>query len=184
MQRKPSKTFKMAYCGIAAALSVALMLASLIPSMTYVFPAISGMLLWTVSVHISRRWALLAYAAASLLSFMLVPDIEANLFFILFFGYYPIVRSIIIEKVKPSILSKAVRFVIFNIAVVSIYFIICLVFEADKIIEGMEEFGDYAVFILWGLGNVAFILYDICLRCLDIIYKELLKPRFDKLFRQ
>lgn len=182
MERKSTKTFKLAFCGIMTALSVVVMFAALIPSMTYVFPAVSGIILWSISEQINKKWALLSYVAASLLAFMLIPELEANLFFILFFGYYPILRSIF-EKLKPKILSVFTKFGIFNIAVIIIYFIMCLVFNADKMIEGMEDFGEFALPALWLMGNVAFFCYDLCLGYLIIAYDRWLKPHFSKLFR-
>ncbi len=183
MQRKSSKTFKLAYCSIAVALSIAVMFASLIPSMTYVFPAFAGIILWTISEQISSKWALLSFAAASFLTFMIIPEFEANLFFVLFFGYYPIIRPII-GKIKPKLLSKAIKFAVFNSAIIIIYFLMCLLFSADKLLEGMEEFGQYALPALWLLGCIAFVLYDICLHYLELIYRQWFKPRLSRIFRQ
>ncbi len=182
MRRGSSKTFKLAFCGIITALSVSLMFAALIPSMTYVFPALSGIVLWVISVQINAKWALLSFAAASLLSFMIVPELEANLFFVFFFGYYPILRPVL-EKIKPKILAFLAKFAVFNAAVISVYFLMCLLFSADKMLEGMEEFGEYALLVLWVTGCAAFVLYDICLRYIANIYEKFFKQRLSKFFR-
>ena len=58
----------MAYCGIVAALCVALMLlGAVIPIAMFIAPAVAGFLVATVCVECGMQLALTAYAAVSLL---------------------------------------------------------------------------------------------------------------------
>ena len=66
----------MAYCGMAAALCVALMLlGAVIPIAMFIAPALAGFLIATVCVECGRTMALTAYAAVSLLALLFVPAI-------------------------------------------------------------------------------------------------------------
>ena len=73
MSKRGGTSFNIAYCGIVVALSVIVMLLALIPSMTYVLPAVSGIFIWTISDQINRKWGFLSYAASDVLCFLIIP---------------------------------------------------------------------------------------------------------------
>ena len=76
---------KIALGGLISALClVCMFLTGLIPFATIALPAIAGVLLIVVVIELGKRWALLVYAAVSLLSILLTADMEAKLLFILF----------------------------------------------------------------------------------------------------
>ena len=69
MKKQNRKSWTMAYCGMAAALCVALMLlGAVIPIAMFIAPAVAGFLSATVCVECGRTMALTAYAAVSLLA--------------------------------------------------------------------------------------------------------------------
>lgn len=175
-------SFNVAFCGIICAMSVVVMFGSLIPAFAYAVPAVAGILIWTVSEQINVKWAYLSYAAVGLLSFMLVPEIEANSFFISLLGYYPILCETL-KKIKNKVLRYAVKLLIFNVTAIATYKVLCLVLSADKMLEGMEDFGVYAVYVLWGMGLVAFVLYDLFLITAKDLYIKIIKPRLKKLIK-
>lgn len=178
MTKRNGKSFNIAYCGIMVALSVIVMLLALIPSMTYVLPAVSGIFIWTIADQINRKWGILSYAASALLCFLIVPEIEADLYYLFFFGYYPLAKDIV-EKIKPKLLAFAVKFLIFNIAVVIAFNIISHIMNLEQILEGLESFGDMAVYVLWGAANVAFLFYDLCLNHLFFAFRKWVKPKIN-----
>lgn len=178
MSRPNRSAFNVAFCGIVSALAVMFMFGSLIPSLAYAVPAFAGMVIWTVTEHMSVKWAYLCYAAVSLISLMLVPEVEANMFFIFIFGYYPIL-CIQLEKIKNKVIRFIVKLLIFNIAVVIAYNILVLLLSAEEMLEGMEDLGQYAIFIFWGAGNVAFIIYDFCLKVIKEFYIKMMKPKIN-----
>ena len=90
---KARKSWAMAYCGMAAALSVALMLlGAVVPVLMFIAPAVASLLIATVCVECGRTMALTAYGAVSLLSLLFVPDKEVALVFVFLLGYYPLVK--------------------------------------------------------------------------------------------
>ncbi len=179
MAKRTGNAFKIAYCGIIVALSAVIMLAALIPSLTYLLPAISGICIWTVSEQLDRKWGFLAYAASALLCFLLIPEIEADLYYLFFFGYYPLVKEPL-HKIKPKLLSFATRLGVFNVSVVIAFFILSRIMNLEQILEGLEGFGDMAVYVLWGAANVAFVVYDLCLGNLFFAFRKWLKPKINK----
>ena len=83
----------MAYCGMAAALCVALMLlGAVIPVLMFVAPAVASLVIATVCIECGRSMAFTAYGAVSLLSVLFVPDKEVALTFVFLLGYYPLVK--------------------------------------------------------------------------------------------
>ena len=90
---KGRSSWAMAYCGMAAALSVALMLlGAVVPVLMFIAPAAASLLIATVCMECGMKMALTAYGAVSLLSLLFVPDKEVALVFVFLLGYYPLVK--------------------------------------------------------------------------------------------
>lgn len=101
MKGRRSKSWAMAYCGMAAALSVAMMLmGAVFPIAMFIAPAVASFLIATVCVECGRTMALTAYGAVSLLSLLFVPDKEVALTFVFLLGYYPLAKPYF-EKYAP-----------------------------------------------------------------------------------
>ena len=183
MSKRSTMSFNIAYCGIIVAFSIIIMLAALIPSMTYVLPAFAGLCIWTISEQINRKWGLLSYAASAALCFVLIPEIEADLYYVFFFGYYPLIKELI-EKIRPKILAFLAKLGIFNAAVVIAFWILSHIMNLEQILEGLESFGEAAVYILWVTANVAFLFYDFALGHLFYAYRKWLKPKINKKLRK
>lgn len=175
-------SFNVAFCGIISAISVMIMFGSLIPSLAYAVPAVAGIFIWTIGEQINLKWAYLVYAAVTFLSFMLVPEIEANCFLLSLFGYYPTLCENI-AGVKNKVIRYIIKLAIFNISAIATYKVLCFILSADKMLEGMENFGKYAPYVLWGMGLVAFILYDIFLGTAKELYIKVIKPKFSKFIK-
>ena len=90
------KSVKAAFCGMAAALSVALMFAgSLFYIFAYAIPMLLGIIVLMINKTFGRGVAFYVYLAVSVLSMLFVPDKEAVLMYALFFGYYPDRKSVV-----------------------------------------------------------------------------------------
>ena len=127
MKGRRSKSWAMAYCGMAAALSVAMML------MGAVFP-IASFLIATVCVECGRTMALTAYGAVSLLSLLFVPDKEVALTFVFLLGYYPLAKPCF-EKIRPALLRAVCKLLLCNGAVLAMYGLVLLLVPAGSIAE-------------------------------------------------
>ena len=181
--RNPSfqNSSRTALGGIIAALSVTMMLlTTVIPVLSYALPAIAGVLLILIVIEVDKKWAFGVYAAVSLLSLLILPDKEAAMMYVFFFGHYPIMKAILEGKCKGFVLWLF-KFLLFNVSVVAAYLIIIYVFQLP--FEEMEEYGQWAVYGLLGLGNIVFIVYDIALSRLVMLYELKLRRFVRHLFR-
>jgi len=174
--------FNIAYCGIVCALSLIVMFAAIIPATSYVVPAFAGLLIWSVSGQINPKWAVMTYAASAALSLILTPEIESKMFFILIFGYYPLLRDVI-ARIKIRILRFFVKFAVFNAAAVTAYTAVVHIFMVGNMLDGLEDFGKYAVYVFWAVGNAAFFFYDYSLKYMSYAYYRWLKPVLNRKIR-
>lgn len=170
--------FRLAVCAIVAALGVVLMLiTSLIPVGTYAFPMIAGALLVPIVIEFGVRWALGVYAVVSLLSFFVAGDKEAVLYFVMLFGYYPMLKNLIERKLPNKVVGFIIKLAVFNAAAIGAFFIASFLLAIPP--EEYTLFGIYmpAAFLLF--GNLLFVLYDFALNSFIVLYVRRLR---DKLF--
>lgn len=171
---------KIALGGIIAALSITIMfMSSLFPFLTYTLPLVAGVLITLIVIEVSKKWAFYVYASIGFLSFFLLADKEVAVLYIFFFGYYPIVKEILEEKLKKKcFLCGVIKFIIYNITIVlatlvSIY-VLGIPFDI------LEEYG---VIILLMLANLLFFFYDYALNGLIQIYLNQWQKSFQKFFK-
>lgn len=171
---------KTAICGMIAALSVVIMMLTIIPVLTYTAPAFVGILLMIVVIEINKKWAFGVYAAVGILSLLLATDKEAAVMYVAFFGYYPIIKAVLESKL-PRVLEWIVKFLIFNVTMVASYFVLIKVFGISM--EDMNELGKYGPLILLAMGNVVFFVFDIAITRLATLYLLKWQKQFRRLFK-
>lgn len=171
---------KTAVCGMVTALSVVIMLLTVIPVFTYAAPAFAGILLMIIVIEINKKWAFSVYVAAGILSLLLATDKEAAVMYVAFFGYYPIVKAVIENKFK-GIIEWIIKFLIFNITMIAAYFVMIKIFGLSM--EDMNELGKYGPLILLALGNVVFYVFDLAITRLVTLYILKWQKSFRKLFK-
>ena len=173
-----SKSGKIALGGLLTALGVVLMfLTGLIPIGTYALPAIAGVLLIVAVIEIGAKWAWMIYAAVAVLSLLFAADKEAALLFVLFFGYYPVLKSFL-ERISNKVLSWISKFAVFNVAVVACFFLAVNFLQLPE--DSFPVFGFYLPWVFLILGNAVFLIYDIALSGLVATYVEKLHHRVTK----
>ncbi|WP_369297072.1 hypothetical protein [uncultured Neglectibacter sp.] len=161
-------SMKVALCGVLAALSTAVMfLTGLIPVATLALPAIAGCFLIPVVGEIGVPWGFGVYAVCGALSFLLAPDREAALCYLLFFGYYPALTAVL-GRIRNRTLRVVVKLLIFNAAVVLETLLSIYVLHIPW--ESIGALGKATPFVLLALANLMFVLYDRALDGLIILY--------------
>ena len=152
-------TFKVAFCGVISALGLALMLlTSLVPIGTYAFPCFAGIFISAVVIEYGWKWGLGVYAVVSILSLFLAGDKEAVLYFIAFFGYYPIIKAVFEKYIKSKIILYIVKLALFNAAAIASFYIAAFLLSVSP--EEYTLFGVYIPLAFLAFGNVFFIVYD------------------------
>lgn len=180
-----NKAFRIAFGGIIAALCIVLMLCTgLFPFATLALPAIAGVLLVPIVVEFGVKWAYLAFAAVSVISFFITPDPSAMLMFVFFFGYYPIAKSSI-ERIRKNMLEWALKFLIANAALIILFFLARWFLGLTEIMPDIHVFGRFTFLILWLGANAVFLLYDLALTRAIGSYIRWFKPKYvDRLKRR
>ncbi len=170
------RSMRVAFCGVLTALCVLLMfMTGLIPVGTYALPAFSGILLIAAVIELGASWAWPVYIASSALSLLIAADKEAVMLYILFFGYYPILKALIEKKDFPKFLSYLIKFTVFNVAMVLGYFISIWVLGVPQ--DSFVIFGVNLPMVFLILGNITFAVYDYAISTLVISYmKKIHKP--------
>lgn len=174
------KTLKITFCGIIAAFSVVIMLLAYFPYFTYAVPAIAGTLTVMVFIEIGAKWSVAVYIVTSLLCLILAEP-EAKLMYILFFGYYPIIK-VYIERIRIKILQIIVKLSVFNVSVLSVYLLF-----ANIVGISTAEFTKYGIYGLIGLlvlANFTFVLYDLMIVRLTNMYLIKFHNRISKTLKK
>lgn len=167
--------------GILTALSIFIMfLSSVFPFLSYTLPAFAGAVLLIMVKEAEKKWSIMVYIAVCILSLIIVSNKEAVVLYIFFFGYYAILKETI-EIHFPSIIKWLLKFIVFNISIVFAFIVIIYVFAVP--VEELEEYGKYSAYIMLGIGNIIFIVYDYTLTNLMIVYNKYWHKKFKKIFK-
>ncbi|MCL2087926.1 MAG: hypothetical protein FWH14_00440 [Oscillospiraceae bacterium] len=164
------KSSRVALCGMIGALSSAIMFfGGIFPFSYFVMPAIAGTVFIPIVIETGRRWALMTYTTVSLVSAIIVFDKFPVLIFIMFFGFYPILKSFI-EGIKEIITVYAIKFALFNTVVFLCYYTVTSVIVVSEIADELAEYNRVLLMAFLVLANVAFLMYDMALTSIVSIY--------------
>lgn len=162
-----------------AALAVAFMLLSYFPYLTYAIPAIAGLFIMAVVIEINCKWAFLAYLSSAVLVFISAEP-ESRLLYVFFLGYYPILKALI-EKWRKPAAEWIVKIILFNLAVLLVYSIFAKPMGID--FDDFGPLGKYGALIALGVGNVAFVLYDIAVSRMAMVYMMVVRPKIKRILK-
>ena len=156
MKREMKKTSKIALSAVFAALSVALMaLVSIIPNLELALPAISGL-------------------------FVAVIVIEAAIIYAVFFGYYPVLKSVL-ESKTPRAVEYIIKILTFSVVMSLSYFLMVKFMGIDPDLP--DFLGKWAIPAIALLGIIAFLLYDYALSKLITFYCLRLSSKLRKILK-
>lgn len=177
------ESYKTTICGVTASLALVLLLLTYMnPFLTYTCPPFAGALLILIMIEVNNNWAFGTYSAISLLSLFLLSDKEAAVMFVGFFGYYPMLRTIMEQKIKIKSFRYILQLLLYNAAMMLSVLVCMFVFGVNY--DDFGEFGKYSFLIIIMLMNVIFILYDFLLdkliRAYHLVWQEKLHRIFQK----
>lgn len=138
-------SYRVALGGVISSLCIfSMFLTSVMPFLYLTMPMVAGALMTIIVVEVNKSWAVLTYAAVSILSIFITANKEAALIFILLFGYYPIVKEVI-EKLKSKFLKYIIKFVIFNIVAVIDYYATLYILGLSDMADDFSFFGKLGI---------------------------------------
>ena len=131
-----------------------LYLASVLPTMRIAMYFLSSVFVMGLVIEEEIGLAMLMYAAVSLLSLLLMPNILRVVPYVLFFGHYGIGKYYIQTRIKDKVVAYVVKLLYYNLALVLIYLLARQILIEDVFAQGVP----FWLFIV--LAEVAFVVYD------------------------
>ncbi len=170
-------SYRVALGGIITALCLLLMfLTGVMPLLYLALPMVAGALLLIIVSEIGTDWAVLTYAAVSLLSIFVTFDKEAALIFILFFGHYPILRQQL-EKLPGKALVWLGKCLTAGICFAADYYATIYVLGLKELAQEFAGLGRYALPVISLLLLGMFLCYDYALGGMLLFYRNWFKPK-------
>ena len=172
-------TARITLCAMMAALASLFMLTSYFPYLTYAIPAVAGLFIMVAVIEINIKWATVAYISSAVI-IVLIAEPEAKMLYVLFFGYYPILKAVL-EKLKSRVLEYILKFAVLNTAVVFAYGVVAVLIGVD--LSDMGDFGKYSSIVLLIAANVVFVVYDFAVTKMAQFYMIRLHPQLSKILK-
>ena len=173
-----SNSYKVAFGGIVAAVSLASMvLTGFIPVGTYACPAFAGILLAAIVIELGARPAWAVFTAVALVSIVFVGDKEAALYYMFFFGFYPVIKAKL-ETLSNVWAQRGLKLAVFNACMLAVFYLGVSLFSVPK--ESFTVFGVYLPLVFLLLGNIFFVIYDIAVTRLITAYIQVWRKKLFK----
>jgi hypothetical protein len=144
------------------------LLGTFVDILDFTTAAISSFAVLIVMLEAKKKYAFMVYAASGILSVLLVPMSTATLYYIAFFGFYPILRAFTSKFAK--ILRKTICFVCFNLLMAGIMLLFKAVFALQN-----EPY--YIYLILLAALNIFFFAFDRLYDVFPILYVKLIRNK-------
>ncbi len=162
---------KLTVCAMLAALGVVLLyLGSMIEVADLSMAVLASLLCVFAVIEYGGSAPWLVFGVTGILSLILIPQKTPAVFYLLFFGYYPILKEKL-EK-RPKVVAWVLKEVIFNVALVLILLLSHFLLTAS----GTTPILLYVAFA--ALSEILFPVYDIALTRLISLYLYRLRKRF------
>ncbi len=169
---RSSKSGRTALGGVLAAGSLAFLWgASLTPSGRLGLTAVAGLFPVAAVLTAGRGAGYLCWAASGLLGLILLPNKEVPILYLVFLGLYPVVKERI-ESLRRRGVEWCLKLGYFNLALTLVWMIL------QKIVQiALPNWLGNSGLLLYGAGNLIFVIYDIGLSKLIALMRVRLRFR-------
>lgn len=179
----PQKTKRLTASAVLSAMGVALLLiGSLIETLDLSMAAMASFFCVFAVLEFGGAYPWLIYAVTGILSVIFMPQGMGGWFYILFFGYYPILKDKL-QRLKAPI-AWTLKILLLNLALIlslvfaSFVFYNGNLYETFMLMFGDEGWGIYAAIGVYVLVNFVFVIYDIALNRLIVFYFVKIRSKF------
>lgn len=174
-------TKRTALAGVFAALCfVFLFMGSIIDVLDLSSAALASFVILVSVVELGNFYSLGVYSVAAVLAAALLPNKQPAVYFILFSGFYPVVK-VYLNRMKPKWLSYLARFAVFDVCAAGT--IAALVFVLGIPTEN-SDYAKWYFLLMIIAGNAAFFVYDLALERAAALYTSRLRKSIFKGRRQ
>ena len=179
------RTKKLALGAMLAAMGVVMLaIGGLIEVLDLSMAALASFFCIFAVLEMGKGYPVMVYATTGVLAVLIMPQWLSGWFYLLFFGYYPIVK----EKLErlPRAVAWILKLLVFNVAI-TVYAVICyflffgelelLMNEFSTLFGGMNV-GGVLIAIVYAILNLVFVMYDFALTRLISLYLTRFRRRF------
>jgi len=131
---------------------ISLSIASVWPTGQLGLVAVSSLFTAAAVIEAGIAPGIYVFIVSSALGMLILPNKAAPLLYLLFFGYYPVIKSLI-ERNANKLIQWALKLLVFNAALTAIWFLF------RELIIGFATITPGAA-ILYPGGNIVFVLFD------------------------
>lgn len=168
---RSERTKKVALCAMLSALGVVVLyLGAIVEVIDISMAVIASLFAVAAVIECGGLFPWAVYGVTGILSVVLLPSKLPAVMYLLFFGFYPIIKEKI-ERIKNRVVMWTVKEIVFNICLL-LLMLIAKWFMLDP--EGLLVFE----VIFFCLANVTFVLYDIALTRLISLYIFKIRKKF------
>jgi hypothetical protein len=153
---------------------VMMFLAGAIPLAYILLSALPGLLVMLITCEVGLIWGVLTFLTVGILSLFITFDKQAALFFIGFFGVYPLFKHFF-DKVRLKALRWGLKFLIMVICVIVNYYVTVYVLGVDDVSDSSQAARNI-VWISQGICLVFFVYFDLVLDWSIKFYRKKLRP--------
>ena len=125
-------------------------------------------------IELSDKWGFMIYAVTSILSLMLLPSKFIAAVYLVFTGLYPLIKRHFDRC--PKILAWLLKAVYFNLSLTSALLL-------AKFVFAIEVYGGVMLILYYATANLCFVLFDILINRLTLLYLYRYRSRFQKFFK-
>ena len=171
------KTKKLTVSSMMVATGVVILyFASLFSALDLSISMLASLIILIVQTELGIRYSLSVYAATSLISLLILPQKYIALMYLFFCGIYPLLR-VLFERL-PRAFALIAKLLYFGVTLTLVLVFARLLFSA-------EVYTGYMLLIFYAVSFTAFILFDILLKRISLLYHFSLRKRLglDKFFR-
>jgi hypothetical protein len=168
------RTKKLTFSAMLVALSIVILYISvIIPAGKLSLVAVAGILPAAVVIGYGISGGILCYAATSVLALILLPDKAIAIVYVLVFGHYPVIKSLI-ERLNNIAAEWVIKILFFNAVFSALYWGFFSAFTS------VINFAAVSLPIVYAAGNAVFIIFDIGFTKLIVFYSRLITKHFYK----
>ena len=175
--RTSKKTKRLTVSAMTAALATAILyLGSFIEVLDISVAVLASLFSAVILIEYGKGAPWSVYGITSFLSLLILPNKFPALMYLIFFGYYPIIKASV-ERIRSRLASWSVKICIF-IAATTLLLISFKLFTVEVELPNMKLY----MIAFVALTALTLVLYDIALTRLISYYIFRLRDRFKKIF--
>lgn len=171
--RRKTKASAIALCGVLAALAlVCLFFGGAIPVASIACPVLASLVLIPVALECGWKWGVVWYGAVCVLGLLLAPMKESAILFVAY-GAYPMLR----KPLGRLPLYRLFKQLYFNAVLFAAYGLMLFVLPMPELQGEFAEIGRWMLAVMVVLANICFIVYDILVGRIEVVYFSRIRPK-------